>query len=149
MPDPLSTFTDTEKELFDELVSELIDLGYLSEPRYAEMLIRSIAPSRCTSCENITINKIIINNFMLSLVLTFDPVFSANSLIAPILIAIGALVNVIIAPSSTALRLALTVSPQVDEALFLNWSCATDVSRKWLSTAAPNVAHGSFFSSAV
>lgn len=32
---------DTEKELFDELVSELIALGYLSEPRYAEMLIRS------------------------------------------------------------------------------------------------------------
>lgn len=32
---------DTDKEVFDELVSELIDLGYLSESRYAEMLIRS------------------------------------------------------------------------------------------------------------
>lgn len=32
---------ETEKEVFDDLVSELIDLGYLSETRYAEMLIRS------------------------------------------------------------------------------------------------------------
>jgi len=32
---------DAEQEVFDELVSELIDLGYLSESRYAEMLVRS------------------------------------------------------------------------------------------------------------